>query len=185
VHLEPSIVAIVGGLVLLGLSGLEAEEVAQDVEWSTLMFFAGLFIMVGALVNTGVIGQLARVAADAAEGRLAWASAGLLWGSAAISGLVDNIPYVATMSPVVVELVTAEGGGHQASSLWWALALGADLGGNATAVGASANVVILGLAEKAGYKIGFWGFTKYGLLVATATIAVTTPYLLLRYFVLA
>lgn len=185
VRLEPSIVAIIGGLVLLGLSGLEAEDVAQDVEWSTLVFFAGLFIMVGALVNTGVIGQLARVAADAAQGRLAWASAGLLWGSAAISGLVDNIPYVATMSPIVSELVTAEGGGHQASSLWWSLALGADLGGNATAVGASANVIVLGLAEKAGYKIGFWGFTKYGLLVATVTIVVTTPYLLLRYFVLA
>jgi Na+/H+ antiporter NhaD/arsenite permease-like protein len=185
VHLEPSVVAIVGGLVLLGLSGLEAEDVAQDVEWSTLLFFAGLFIMVGALVNTGVVGELARVAADAAQGRLAWASAGLLWGSAAISGLVDNIPYVATMSPVVAGLVAAGGGGHQVSSLWWSLALGADLGGNATAVGASANVVVLGLAEKAGHKIGFWGFTKYGLLVAAVTIAVTTPYLLLRYFILA
>jgi Na+/H+ antiporter NhaD/arsenite permease-like protein len=89
------------------------------------------------------------------------------------------------MSPVVAELVAAERGGPQASSLWWSLALGADLGGNATAVGASANVVILGLAEKAGYRIGFWGFTKYGLVVAAATIAVITPYVLLRYFVLA
>jgi Na+/H+ antiporter NhaD/arsenite permease-like protein len=182
VHLEPSIVAIVGGLVLLAASRLDAEDVARDVEWPTLLFFAGLFIMVGALVNTGVIDQIARAAADAAEGRLAWASVGLLWGSAVVSGVVDNIPYVATMSPVVAELVTAEGGGAQANSLWWSLALGADLGGNATAVGASANVVILGLAEKAGHRIGFWGFTKYGLLVAAATIAVCTPYVLLRYF---
>jgi Na+/H+ antiporter NhaD/arsenite permease-like protein len=185
VGLEPSIVAIIGGLALLGLSRLDAEDVARDVEWSTLVFFAGLFIMVGALVNTGVIDQLARIAADAAEGRLAWAATGLLWGSAAISGLVDNIPYVATMSPVVSELVTGQGGGSQPSPLWWALALGADLGGNATAVGASANVVILGLAEKAGYKIGFWGFTKYGLIVSVVTIAVATPYVLLRYFALS
>ena len=184
-RLEPSIVALTGGLVALALSRLDAEDVARDVEWPTLVFFAGLFTMVGALVNTRVIDQLARAAADAAEGRLAWASMGLLWGSAAISGLVDNIPYVATMSPVVAELVSANGGGAQAESLWWALALGADLGGNATAVGASANVVVLGLAEKAGYKIGFWGFTKYGLIVAAVTIAISTPYVLLRYFLLA
>lgn len=185
VHLEPSIVAIIGGLLLLVLSGLDAEDVARDVEWPTLLFFAGLFIMVGSLVHTGVIGQLASAAAGVAEGRLAWASIGILWGSAALSGLVDNIPYVATMSPVVAGLVSSQGGGPQASSLWWALALGADLGGNATAVGASANVVILGLAERAGHRIGFWGFTKYGLIVATVTIVIVTPYLLLRYFVLA
>lgn len=184
-HLEPSVVALVGGLVLMAASRLDPEDVAREVEWPTLIFFAGLFVMVGALVNTGAIDTVATSAADAAEGRLAWASVGLLWGSAAISGVVDNIPYVATMSPVVAELVAAEGGGEQARSLWWALALGADLGGNATAVGASANVVVLGLAEKAGHKIGFWGFTKYGLVVAFVTIALSTPYVVLRYFVLA
>ncbi len=184
-HLEPSVVALVGGLALLALSRLDAEDVARDVEWPTLIFFAGLFVMVGALVNTGAIDQLADAAADAAEGRLAGASVGLLWGSAALSALVDNIPYVATMSPVVAELVQAEGGGAQAQSLWWSLALGADLGGNATAVGASANVVVLGLADKAGHKISFWGFTKYGLIVAVVTVALSTPYVLLRYFVLA
>lgn len=184
-HLEPSVVALVGGLVLLALSRLDAEDVARDVEWPTLVFFAGLFVMVGALVNTGVIDTIARSAADAAEGRLAWASIGLLWGSGVLSGVVDNIPYVATMSPVVAELVSAEGGTDQATSLWWSLALGADLGGNATAVGASANVVVLGLAEKAGYRIGFWGFTKYGLVVAFVTIALATPYVALRYFVFA
>jgi Na+/H+ antiporter NhaD/arsenite permease-like protein len=181
-HLEPSVIALVGGLALLALSRLDAEDVARDVEWPTLVFFAGLFVMVGALVNTGAIGQLARVAADAAEGRLAAASVGLLWGSAILSGLVDNIPYVATMSPVVSELVQAEGGGPQAQSLWWSLALGADLGGNATAVGASANVVVLGLAEKAGHRISFWSFTKYGLIVTFVTITICTPYILLRYF---
>jgi Na+/H+ antiporter NhaD/arsenite permease-like protein len=184
-HLDPSVVAIVGGLVLLAVSRLDADDVARDVEWPTLVFFAGLFIMVGALVNAGVIEQLAGTAADAAEGRLAWASMGLLWGSAVLSGIVDNIPYVAAMSPVVAELVAAEGGSPAAQSLWWSLALGADLGGNATAVGASASVVVLGLAEKAGHRIGFWGFTKYGLIVALVTIAVSTPVVLLRYFVLA
>lgn len=184
-HLQPAVVAMIGALVLLASSRLDAEEVAADVEWPTLIFFMGLFVMVGSLVNTGVIDEVSRTAAEAAEGRLAEATVGLLWGSAALSAVVDNIPYVATMAPVIGELVAAEGNTAQARSLWWALALGADLGGNATAVGASANVVALGLAEKAGHRIGFWGFTKYGLLTAVVTITISTPYVLLRYFVLA
>jgi Na+/H+ antiporter NhaD/arsenite permease-like protein len=95
---------------------------------------------------------------------------------------VDNIPYVATMSPIVGELVHAEGGNAQAQVLWWALALGADLGGNATAVGASANVVVLGMAERAGHRISFWGFTEYGLIVTAISIALAVPYLWLRFF---
>jgi Na+/H+ antiporter NhaD/arsenite permease-like protein len=180
-HLEPSVVAICGGLLLLGLSRLDAGEVARDVEWPTLVFFAGLFVMVGALVHTGVIGQLARAAADATEGRLFLASVLLLWVSAVLSAIVDNIPYVATMSPVVAELVDTHGG-SQSQVLWWALALGADLGGNATAVGASANVVVLGIAERYGRHISFWEFTRYGLIVTVITIAIATPYLWLRYF---
>ncbi|SNT65503.1 Na+/H+ antiporter NhaD [Asanoa hainanensis] len=183
-HLEPSVVAMVGGLALLALSRLDAQEVAKDVEWPTLAFFAGLFIMVGALVNTDVIGRLSDAIADAVEGRLLLASMVLLWGSAVLSAIVDNIPYVATMSPVVADLVNANGATDQSHVLWWALALGADLGGNATAVGASANVVILGLAERAGKRISFWEFTKYGLLVALVTVGVSMPYLWLRYFVL-
>ena len=120
------------------------------MEWPTLVFFAGLFVMVGALVNTGVIDQISRAAADAVEGRLLLASMVLLWGSAVLSAIVDNIPYVATMSPVVADLVDGRRQRRSPQVLWWALALGADLGGNATAVGASANVVILGMAERAG-----------------------------------
>jgi Na+/H+ antiporter NhaD/arsenite permease-like protein len=127
---------------------------------------------------------VSRAAAGAVEGRLLLASMVLLWGSAVLSAVVDNIPYVATMSPVVAELVNA-GGGDSAQVLWWSLAMGADLGGNATAVGASANVVILGLAERDGRRISFWEFTKYGLVVTIVTIAVCMPYLWLRYFVLA
>jgi Na+/H+ antiporter NhaD/arsenite permease-like protein len=183
-HLEPSVVAIVGGLVLLAASRLDAEGVAQDVEWPTLVFFAGLFVMVGGLVATGVIGELSRAAAEATEGRLLLASMVLLWGSAVLSAIVDNIPYVAAMSPIVADLA-AGSGGDSSLVLWWSLALGADLGGNATAVGASANVIVIGLAERGGRRISFWEFTKYGLLVALVSVALATPYLWLRYFVLA
>ena len=184
-HLEPSVVAIVGGLVLLALSRLDAEDVAKDVEWPTLIFFAGLFTMVGALVETGVINTVATAAADATEGRLLLASMGLLWVSAVLSAVVDNIPYVATMSPIVAELVNSAGDTEQSQVLWWSLALGADLGGNATAVGAAANVVILGIAARHGKNISFWEFTKYGLIVAAVTVGLSMPYLWLRYFVLA
>lgn len=180
-HLEPSVVAIVGGLLLLALSRLDAEQVAKDVEWPTLVFFAGLFIMVGAMVNTGVIGQISSAATDAVGGQLWPATMVLLWGSAFLSAIVDNIPYVATMSPIVSDLVNSFPKG-EGSVLWWSLALGADLGGNATAIGASANVVILGMAERAGKRISFWEFTKYGLIVTTVTIAICVPYLWLRYF---
>jgi Na+/H+ antiporter NhaD/arsenite permease-like protein len=183
--LEPSVVAVVGGLVLLVVPRVDAGDVARDVEWPTLVFFAGLFVMVGALVNTGVIDQVSRAAADAVQGRLLLGSMVLLWGSAVLSAVVDNIPYVATMSPVVAELVAANGGGESTRVLWWSLALGADLGGNATAVGASANVVIIGLAERNGRPISFWEFTRYGLVVTVITIALCAPYLWLRYFVLA
>ncbi|MCW6004408.1 ArsB/NhaD family transporter [Micromonospora sp. CPCC 205371] len=184
-HLEPSVVAMVGGLALLALSRLNASEIARDVEWPTLVFFAGLFVMVGSLVATGVIEEISRAATDATEGRLFFASMVLLWGSAFLSAIVDNIPYVATMSPVVAEMVNSNGGGSQSQVLWWALALGADLGGNATAVGASANVVVLGIAERAGKPITFWQFTKYGLVVTVVTVALAVPYLWLRYFALA
>jgi Na+/H+ antiporter NhaD/arsenite permease-like protein len=184
-HLEPSVVAVVGGLALLAASRLEAGEVTKDVEWPTLAFFAGLFVMVSALVATGVIDQIASGAADAVAGKLWLTSVALLWGSAALSAIVDNIPYVATMSPVVAELVHASGGGSDSQVLWWSLALGADLGGNATAIGASANVVVLGMAERAGRPISFWQFTKYGLIVTAVTIALCVPYLWLRYFAFA
>ncbi|MEV0272648.1 ArsB/NhaD family transporter [Hamadaea sp. NPDC050747] len=180
-HLEPSVVAIVGGLILLAASRLDPDEVARDVEWHTLIFFAGLFVMVGALVNTGVIDTVSQAATDAVEGRLWGATMLLLWASAALSAVIDNIPYVATMSPIVADLVHADGT-PRGNVLWWALALGADLGGNATAIGASANVVMLGIAERSGKPISFWQFTKYGLIVTVITVAVCVPYLYLRFF---
>ena len=181
-HLEPSVVAIVGGLLLLALSRLDPDEVARDVEWHTLVFFAGLFIMVGGLVHTGVIERLSAAATEATEGRLWGTTMLLLWASAGLSAIVDNIPYVATMSPIVEDLVAANGT-PQGDVLWWSLALGADLGGNATAIGASANVVMLGLAERAHKPISFWEFTRYGLIVTVITVAICVPYLYLRFFV--
>jgi Na+/H+ antiporter NhaD/arsenite permease-like protein len=180
-QLEPAVVAIVGGLVLLALSKLDPDAVAKDVEWHTLVFFAGLFIMVGALVNTGVIDELSKAATEATEGKLWGTTVLLLWASAGLSAIVDNIPYVATMSPIVADLVHANGS-PQGGVLWWALALGADLGGNATAIGASANVVVLGIAVRAGRPISFWEFTKYGLIVTVITVAICVPYLYLRFF---
>jgi Na+/H+ antiporter NhaD/arsenite permease-like protein len=179
-HYEPSIVALLGAGVLILVTRVTTNEALADVEWPTLAFFAGLFIMVGSLVETGVIGEVSEAMASATEGRLALATMLLLFGSAGLSAIVDNIPYVATMSPVVSDLVTRVGA-DDGQVLWWALAFGADLGGNATAIGASANVVMLGLADRAGHHIGFWEFTKYGLVVTVVTVSLTAPYLWLRY----
>jgi Na+/H+ antiporter NhaD/arsenite permease-like protein len=179
-HLEPSIVALLGAGLLVLVSRTGSERYLSDVEWESLLFFAGLFILVGALVKVGVIDHLAESLADVAGGSPAVAVFTLLFGSAVVSAFVDNIPYVATMAPVVASLVS-HGPLAGEQSLWWALALGADLGGNATAIGASANVVVIGIAKRNGYPISFWEFTKYGSVVALVTVGACVPYLWLRY----
>ncbi|MEV6236689.1 ArsB/NhaD family transporter [Lentzea sp. NPDC051838] len=184
-HVEPAVVALLGAGLLVLISKVTTEEAIADVEWETLVFFMGLFVMVGALVKTGVIGQVSQALADSVGGEPLLAVMVLLVVSALLSAIVDNIPYVATMSPIVADLVAAQGGTHQAESMWWSLALGADLGGNATAVGASANVVVLGLAARNGTPISFWQFTRYGAVVAGLSVLLAAPYLWLRYFVLA
>jgi Na+/H+ antiporter NhaD/arsenite permease-like protein len=181
-HLEPSIVALLGAGALVAVSRTDPSEFLEDVEWPTLVFFMGLFVMVGALVEVGVMADIGNWLTDSVGDRYLLAGTGLIWGSAALSGIVDNIPYVATMAPIVNDLVQAGGSSGQANALWWALALGADLGGNATAVGASANVVVIGIAARNGHKISFWHFTKYGLIVTFVTITITWLYFWLRYF---
>ena len=181
IHLEPAVVALLGAGLLVLVSGATEAEFLEEVEWETLVFFMGLFIMVGGLVNVGVIEWLGERAVDAVGNRFLLASTALLFGSAVVSGIVDNIPYVATMAPLVNGLVTSSSDVH-APALWWALALGADLGGNATAVGASANVVITGIAARQGYPISFWRFTRYGAAVTVVTVILAWPYLWLRYF---
>ncbi len=184
-HLEPSVVALLGAGAAILVSQVPHSSYLEDVEWETLLFFAGLFIMVGSLVHQGVISELASTLTTRIGDNYAAAAVGMLVGSAVLSGIVDNIPYVASMAPLVYELV---GPGNSAppaqQSLWWSLALGADLGGNATAIGASANVVVTGIAKRNGHPITFWTFSRYGLVVTGVTIALCVPYVLLRYFVL-
>jgi len=185
-HMDPSIVALLGAGLLVLLSRVSVEDALGEVEWPTLPFFMGLFVTVGGLIEAGVIDQLARAAGDATGGNLLTGSILLVGVSGVLWGIIDNIPYVATMSPVVDELVaTAEVGSTDPEVLWWSLALGSDLGGNATAVGASANVVVLGIAERSGHRISFWRFTRYGALVAAITLIIAGLYVWLRYFALA
>ena len=183
--IDPSLVALLGAGALVALSRTEPAEFLEEVEWMTLVFFMGLFVMVGALVEVGVISSVGTWLADAVGGNYLLAGTALIFGSAALSGLIDNIPYVATLAPIVKDLVDAGGGSPEAASLWWALALGSDLGGNATAVGASANVVIIGIAARNGHPISFWHFTKYGLVVTAVTVTIAWAYFALRYFALA
>ena len=183
-HIAPSIVALLGAGVLVLISRTEKSVYLSGVEWETLLFFAGLFIMVGALVKTGVIDQLARLATDATGGNALLTVMLILGVSAPVSGVIDNIPYVATMTPIVAELATSMHGEVHQNALWWALALGADFGGNLTVVGASANVVMLGIARRSDSPIGFWEFTRKGVVVTVMSISLAALYLWLRYFVL-
>ncbi|MFI0901088.1 SLC13 family permease [Streptomyces sp. NPDC020983] len=180
----PSIVALLGAGLLVAVSAADTNEVLSEVEWPTLAFFAGLFVMIGGLIDTGVIGHVSDALAGAVGDKELGGSMLMLGASGVLSGVVDNIPYVATMAPVTADLVHHLGGDKH-HVMWWALAAGADLGGNATAIGASANVVVLGIAERARQPITFWQFTRYGLIVTAATLAVTAAYLWLRYFALA
>ncbi|GAA2570758.1 MULTISPECIES: ArsB/NhaD family transporter [Streptomyces] len=182
--LEPSVVAISGGLLLLGVSRLTPGDVVKDVEWETLAFFTGLFVMVGAMVQTGVIGDLGEAAADATGSNLLGTAMALDVGSVVPSAAIDNIPFVASVSPIVAETVASSGGAEEAGMLWWTFALGADLGGNATIIASSANVVVIGIAEREGYHISFWQFSRYGLIVTAVPVAVSGAYVWLRYFAL-
>jgi Na+/H+ antiporter NhaD/arsenite permease-like protein len=182
---EPATVALLGAGMLILMVRRRIGELLNDVEWSTLVFFMGLFVMVGSLIKVGTIDLLAREAAGATGGSVFVAAMLILVTSGVLSGFVDNIPYVAAMAPVVGQLTgSLAGGGPAGNVLWWALALGADLGGNLTTVGASANVVVVGIAGRAGSPIRFLDFLKYGSVVTALSIGVSALYLWLRYFVL-
>jgi Na+/H+ antiporter NhaD/arsenite permease-like protein len=141
--------------------------------------------MVGALVRTGVINNLAHAASHATGGNL-WLTTMLILGvSFLFSGFVNNVPYAATMTPIVGEFVSSIHGHASSGVLWWALILGTVLGGNLTAVGASANIVVVGIAQRAGNPLSFWDFSRRGAVVVAASMAISVGYLWLRYFVLA
>jgi Na+/H+ antiporter NhaD/arsenite permease-like protein len=178
IGVEPATVALLGAMVLMLVAGLDPHRTLREIEWSTLFFFVGLFILVEAIVQTGIVGGFADALAQATEGRPELATIGILWFSAIASAIVDNIPYTATAIPVIQRLGE---GGVAVEPLWWALALGACLGGNLTIVGASANVVVANLADRAGHRIRFVDFLRYGAAVVAASLVISTVYLWFRY----
>jgi Na+/H+ antiporter NhaD/arsenite permease-like protein len=175
---EPATIALLGAAVLMLVARIDAEAVLREVEWPTLFFFIGLFMLVEGIVHVGIIDSLARGLFELTAGDLGITTIGLLWLSAIASAIIDNIPYTAAMIPVVQEL---GGVGLAVEPLWWALALGACLGGNATIIGASANVVVANLAGRAGHPITFRAFLPYGLVVVAESLVISTGYLWLRF----
>jgi Na+/H+ antiporter NhaD/arsenite permease-like protein len=176
-HLEPATVALAGAVVLMVIARESPEEVLREVEWPTLFFFIGLFMLIAGVIEIGLIDAVADAIVALTGGALASTSLLVLWLSAFLSGIIDNIPYTATMIPVVEQLDR----GQANDALWWALAMGADLGGNATIIGASANVILAGMAEREGHPIRFGQFLRYGLPVTVGTMLIATVYLWLRY----
>jgi Na+/H+ antiporter NhaD/arsenite permease-like protein len=185
VHIAPSLVALLGAGALIMTSRLEQSEYLSNVEWDTLLFMVGLFIMVGALFKTGVIKMLGEMAADLVGGNVLLTTMLILVISTVVSGFIDNVPYVATMTPIVGHLASTITGPQHHNVLWWSLALGGDLGGNLTAVGSSANIVMLGIALRSGHPISFGEFTRKGIVVTTISTVLCAIYLWLRYFAFA
>ncbi len=179
---EPATVALFGAAAILVVSRQHPHEILREVEWSTLFFFVGLFIVVGGMEAVGILEDIGKAIADLTAGSTAAATMLILWFSAFASGIVDNIPYTTTMLPVVDEVGrNLDNGKGTPNVLWWSLALGADLGGNLTVIAASANVLVANLAERGGQKIPFWEFFRYGALVTLLSVAVSSLYLWLRY----
>ena len=181
VHIEPSVVALAAAAIMLILSRAEVEEVLLDVEWSTIGFFAGLFVVVGGLAETGVIEMLANALIDATGGDLFLTIMIMVWASAIISSFLDNIPLVATLIPIVQ---TMEAAGLDVMPYWWAISLGACIGGIGTLIGASANVVLAGISGKYGYPITFMEYTKIGFPLMILFTAIACAYLVVRFCVL-
>jgi len=189
-HLQPATVAMFGAAALLLLDNYRRKPEDQshhvhhaftEVEWVTLLFFIGLFILVHGLEASGVIGAMAKQLLDATGGDLKATTLAVLWGSAILSAFIDNIPFVATMIPLIKSMAPAMGGEAAVMPLWWALSLGACLGGNGTLIGASANLVVAGLSERAGQPIRFVAYMKSSFLLMLWSVAICHLYLLLRY----
>jgi Na+/H+ antiporter NhaD/arsenite permease-like protein len=182
IHMEPSMVAMAGAGILIVISGLEREFYLASVEWETLLFFAGLFVMVGALVRTGVIKELAKVASNFAHGDAWTATLLILTVSFTLGSFINNVPYAAAMTPIVGQFADSIPGHAGSGVLWWALLLGTVMGGNLTPIGASANIVAVGIAQRSGHPVSFWDFTKRGAAVTAVSFVLSLGYLWLRYF---
>jgi len=179
-HLEVATIALSGAFLLLLLSGESPYEIFHEVEWTSIFFFVGLFIMVGGLVELGVLRVISSRLLHITGGNLPLTSFILLWASGTICSVFNNIPYVATVIPIVQEMGTHLGS-QAILPLWWALALGACLGGNGTMVGAAANVVVSDIAGRSGYRLSFLEFTKYGVIVTFINLLISTLYLYFLY----
>ena len=177
-HLEPATVALAGASIMLLVTRQSVEKALAGIEWSTLFFFLGLFVMVGALEETGAIHEIAEGIAAVTDGDRTAELLGIAWTSAIASGVVDNIPFTATMIPVVDQLQGAE---EADNAYWWALAIGACFGGNATLIAAAANVAAAGMAQRAGRPIGFIAFLRVGLPATLLSMVIATAYIALRY----
>ncbi|MGI8441268.1 MAG: SLC13 family permease [Thermoleophilaceae bacterium] len=176
--LEPATVALTGASITLLASRQSVEDALSGIEWSTLFFFLGLFVLVGALEATGAIDEVAEGIASLTAGNRTAELMGIMWASAIGSAIVDNIPFTATMIPVVDELQAGSGGDD---AYWWSLALGACFGGNATIIAAAANVAASGMAQRAGEPIGFMRFLRIGVPVTLLSMTMATGYIALRY----
>ena len=176
--IESSVVALSAATAMMIFGKVNVEHIIVDAEWGTILFFVGLFIVVGGLVETGVIDSLAKGLIAFTDGNVMLTMIVLLWGSAILSSFLDNIPFVATMIPMIIAMGND---GIDTVPLWWAISLGACLGGNGTLVGASANVVLVGISNKQGYPITFKSFIKIGMPVMILSIVVASAFMLLRY----
>jgi Na+/H+ antiporter NhaD/arsenite permease-like protein len=176
--LEAATIALLGATILMIVGRLDPHETLREIEWNTLFFFVGLFMLVEAVVHVGIVGGVAERLADVVAGRNELATLGTLWFSALASAVVDNIPFTATAIPIIDRLAAS---GLHGEPLWWALALGACLGGNLTIVGASANIVVANLAARDGHAISFGLFLRYGAAVVAMSLGISTVYLWLRY----
>ena len=193
-HLEPATIALFGAGLLLLLSGTHnPHHVLSEVEWPTIFFFMGLFIIIGGIVKVGLIEMASNGVLAITQGNMFATSMVVMWFSAFASAFVDNIPYVATMNPLIIDMAQKLWPDLSGLALlhkpelmpvWWSLALGACLGGNGTAIGASAHVIVVGMAEKAGHKISFGKFMLYGMPIMVLTVFISMIYVWLRYYVL-
>ena len=177
-HLESAVIALGAAAIMLLISRSDLEIALEGVEWGTIGFFLGLFVVVGAMEHTGVIALVGEGLVSLTGGNVVLLMIALLWGSALLSAVLDNIPFVATMIPIIGVMAST---GVDVFPLWWAISLGACLGGNGSLVGASANVVLSGIANKEGYPITFMGFTKVGFPLMVLTVAIATVYLLVIF----
>ncbi|MCG0275967.1 MAG: ArsB/NhaD family transporter [Thermosediminibacteraceae bacterium] len=179
-HMEPATIALLGGFILLLVSRVQPEEVLKEVEWTTIFFFIGLFILVGSIEKAGVIEWIAKNVLALTGGNMMLTGLTILFSSAILSAFIDNIPFVATMIPLIQAI--GQLSGVDIHPYWWALSLGACLGGNGTLIGATANVVVAGIARKNGYVITFRDYFKLGFPTMLAGIFASAIYLLAVYF---